>query len=121
AHALGTAVSSMAGQNIGMKNWDRVRKIAVYGVLYNFSIMVAIGVFVFLFSSYGVRLFIQEPEAVTFCVTYLKIIVLCYLFIVFCITFQLCLRLASSSFCLLHMVYDFLFRRQRLLLLVLLI
>ncbi len=82
AHALGTAVSSMAGQNIGMKNWDRVRKIAVYGVLYNFSIMVAIGVFVVLFASYGVRLFIQEPEAVAFGATYLKTIALCYPFLV---------------------------------------
>src|SRR5699024_357810 len=32
AHALGTAVSSMAGQNIGINDWERVKRIAKYGV-----------------------------------------------------------------------------------------
>lgn len=81
AHALGTAVSSMAGQNIGVQNWKRVRKIAIYGVLYNFSVMLAIGIFVVLFAHYGVRLFIQEREAVSFGATYLQIIALCYPFL----------------------------------------
>src|SRR5699024_1294841 len=34
AHALGTAVNSMAGQNIGIAKWDRVRSITKYGLLY---------------------------------------------------------------------------------------
>lgn len=38
AHALSTSVASMAGQNIGMKNWKRIRQIAIYGVIYNFAI-----------------------------------------------------------------------------------
>lgn len=81
AHALGTAVSSMAGQNIGIANWQRVRSIAKYGVLYNFSIMAVIALLIFLFGEYGMRLFIQEPEAVTFGATYLKIVAVCLPFL----------------------------------------
>jgi putative MATE family efflux protein len=81
AHALGTAVGSMAGQNIGVRNWDRVSKIAKYGVIYNFAIMATIGVLVVLFAEYAVRLFIQEEAAVQFASTYLKIIALCYPFL----------------------------------------
>jgi putative MATE family efflux protein len=36
ALALGAAVSSMAAQNIGAKQWHRVADIAKYGVLFNF-------------------------------------------------------------------------------------
>ena len=33
ARALGTAATSMAGQNIGTKNWDRVHDCQVWGTL----------------------------------------------------------------------------------------
>ncbi len=35
AMAVGTAVSSMAAQNVGARRWDRVARIAAIGVLYN--------------------------------------------------------------------------------------
>ena len=35
AQALGTAVNSMAGQNIGAGKWDRVHRITLYGFIYN--------------------------------------------------------------------------------------
>lgn len=73
AQALGTAMNSMAGQNIGVKNWRRVSLIAKYGVLYNFAIMLVIGLMIVLFAEYGVRLFIQEDEAVAFATVYLRI------------------------------------------------
>ncbi|MFS0750214.1 MATE family efflux transporter [Oceanobacillus sp. 1P07AA] len=81
AHALSTSVASMAGQNIGTKNWKRIRQIAIYGVIYNFAIMLAIGIIVAIFAQYGVRLFIREPEAVEFGTLYLQIVALCYPFL----------------------------------------
>jgi len=81
AHALSTSVSSMAGQNLGVKNWDRVSKIAKYGVLYNLSIMVTVGIIVVLFAEFGIRLFIDEAESVQFGKTYLQIVALCYPFL----------------------------------------
>lgn len=73
AHALGTAVNSMAGQNIGLRNFSRIRQITVYGLLYNFSIMALIGILVFFFAEYGVQMFIQDVEAVKFATNYLKV------------------------------------------------
>ncbi|WP_163969418.1 MATE family efflux transporter [Oceanobacillus halotolerans] len=81
AHALGTSVSSMAGQNIGIRNWSRVKEIAKYGVLYNFSIMLTIGIIAVIFAEYGIRLFIQDSEAVAFGTIYLQIVALCYPFL----------------------------------------
>lgn len=81
AQALGTSVSSMAGQNIGVGNWERVKRIAKNAVLYNLSIMGAIAIIVVLVAEYGVRLFIQEENAVTFGAQYLQIIALCFPFL----------------------------------------
>src|SRR5690625_3232988 len=38
AGALGTSVSSMAGQNIGADKWRRVHRIARYALIYNFAV-----------------------------------------------------------------------------------
>ncbi|MFB4168977.1 MATE family efflux transporter [Virgibacillus sp. JSM 102003] len=81
AHALGTAVSSMAGQNIGVRNWSRVKSIAKFGVLYNFSVMLIVGILVVFFAEYGIRLFIQDEAAIAFGTRYLQIIALCYPFL----------------------------------------
>lgn len=81
AHALSTAVGSMAGQNIGIRNWDRVGKIAKYGVLYNLAIMTLIGIIVVIVAEYGIRMFISEEEAVQFGTRYLQIVALCYPFL----------------------------------------
>lgn len=81
AHALGTAVNSMAGQNLGIRDWPRVKKIAKYGVLYNLSIMLLVGVLVVIFAEYGIRMFIENEEAVAFGTRYLQIVALCYPFL----------------------------------------
>lgn len=81
AHALGTAVSSMAGQNIGVKNWNRVQQIARFGVIYNFAVMFIVGLLVVFFAEYGVRLFVTEDEAVAFGTSYLQVIALCFPFL----------------------------------------
>ncbi len=81
AQALGTAVNSMAGQNIGAGKWDRVHRITFYGFIYSSVIMLLFALVIVLFASYGIRLFIQEPEAVQFGSEYLKIIAFLYPFL----------------------------------------
>lgn len=78
AQSLGTAVNSMAGQNIGINNWQRVRQITKYGLLYNLIFMLSIGVFIVIFAKYLVLLFIQEEESVRFAATYLRIMAFCF-------------------------------------------
>ncbi len=81
AHALGTAVNSMAGQNIGVSNWRRVHQITKYGLLYNLTIMCLIGLLIVFFAEHGVRLFIQEEESVKFASQYLRIMAFCFPFL----------------------------------------
>src|SRR5690606_94582 len=80
AHALGTAVTSMAGQNFGAKNWKRVEQIAKYRFLYNLIIMVSIGIIIVLFAAFGIRLFLRDEVSVAFGKQYLRVIALCYPF-----------------------------------------
>jgi putative MATE family efflux protein len=81
AMALGTAVNSMAGQNIGANNFNRVHQIAKYGVIFNLVIMVLISIVIIIFAEASIRLFINEKEAVEFGTIYLQIIALFYPFI----------------------------------------
>ncbi|MCV9885292.1 MATE family efflux transporter [Metabacillus halosaccharovorans] len=81
AMALGTAVNSMAGQNIGANQWKRVHDIAKYGVIFNLMIMILISTVVVLFAEWGIKLFIGEKEAVKFGTNYLIVIAFFYPFL----------------------------------------
>ncbi|UFT99174.1 MATE family efflux transporter [Radiobacillus kanasensis] len=81
AQALGTAVNSMAGQNIGLRKWDRVRLITKYGVLYNLGVMLVFAFLLILLAGYGISLFIQDAAAVAYGSDYLKIVAFFYPFL----------------------------------------
>ncbi|WP_174732475.1 MATE family efflux transporter [Mesobacillus harenae] len=81
AMALGTAVNSMAGQNIGASQWNRVHKIARYGVLFMLSIMLTLSLIIVLFAEYGISLFISDKQAVNFGSQYLQAIAFFYPFL----------------------------------------
>lgn len=81
AMALGTAVNAMAGQNIGIQQWSRVKQIARYAALYNFGLMLSVAAVVIIFAEAGIRMFIQDEAAVEFGTNYLRIVALCYPFL----------------------------------------
>ncbi|UOQ50001.1 MATE family efflux transporter [Gracilibacillus caseinilyticus] len=81
AHALSATVNSMAGQNIGVGKWERVKKIATYGIIYNLAVMLLVAVIISLFAEFGMRLFIQEEGAVQFGASYLMVIAFFYPFL----------------------------------------
>lgn len=81
AMALGSAVNSTAGQNIGANQWQRVHQIARYGMIYNFVIMFLIAIVIVFFAEYGVRLFVRDEATVKFGTDYLKIVAFMYPFL----------------------------------------
>lgn len=81
AQALGIAVSSMAGQNIGSGSWERVGRISRVGVLYNLAIMTTVALLVVALARPAVTLFVRDPETVEFGVTYLRTVALFYPFL----------------------------------------
>lgn len=81
AMALGSAVNSMAGQNIGVGKMKRVRQIALYAILYNLVIMFLVALLVVLFAEYAVRLFVRQEAALQFGAQYLRIIAWMYPFL----------------------------------------
>lgn len=81
AQALGVSVSSMAGQNIGSRNWQRVGEIARVAVVYNLVIMVAIALVVIAVADGAIALFVGEGEAADFGAQYVRIVALCFPFL----------------------------------------
>ena len=81
AQALGVAVNSMAGQNIGAGKWDRVHRITYYGFIYNLLVMFMLALVMFLFATHGIRLFIKDPDAARFGTEYLKMVAFFYPFL----------------------------------------
>ncbi len=78
AQSIGIAVNSMAGQNIGIKQWQRVHRIAKTALLYKMMIMLSISTVVFIFPKFLVTLFIRDVDSVEYAVIYLKIIAYCF-------------------------------------------
>lgn len=81
AQALGIAVSSMAGQNIGSGNWSRVSLITRRAVIFNLVFMGSIALLMIAVSDHAIRLFVQDPESVAFGSNYLRTVALFYPFL----------------------------------------
>lgn len=76
ALAIAAAVSSMAAQNVGAARWDRVSRVAVTGVAFNFaSAGVLIGA-VYLFNRHALGLFLPSSGAAIAVALHLNSIVL---------------------------------------------
>lgn len=63
ALAMAVAVSTMAAQNVGAQNWDRVKCMARIGVGYSFVVTGVIVAVVYAADSYAYRLFLPEDSA----------------------------------------------------------
>lgn len=81
AQALGIAVSSMVGQNLGAGKWTRVATISRQAVVLNVAVMAAIGLLLVVVADEAVRLFVREPESVAFGARYLRTVALFYPFL----------------------------------------
>lgn len=98
AVALGTAVTAMAGQNIGARQWPRVAQITRAGIVYNTSIMLLLASVLYIWAQPLVRLFIQDEASVAFGTHYLKTIAFFYPFIGLNFVFNSVVRGAGAMF-----------------------
>ncbi|MDQ0253956.1 putative MATE family efflux protein [Evansella vedderi] len=81
ALALGSAVNSMAGQNIGAKLWDRVEVIAKHGLTLILLVSFTISAIIFFSAEFMISLFVQDPETVAFGKMYVQTIAFFYPFL----------------------------------------
>ncbi|SDR76518.1 putative efflux protein, MATE family [Halopseudomonas litoralis] len=98
AVALGTAVTAMAGQNIGVQQWSRVTQITRAGLIYNTSIMLLLASVLYVWAEPLIRLFIQDEASVAFGTSYLKTIAFFYPFIGLNFVFNSVVRGAGAMF-----------------------
>ncbi|RKD25863.1 MATE family efflux transporter [Ammoniphilus oxalaticus] len=98
AQALGTAVNSMAGQNIAVKKWERVKQITMYATLLNLVSMLCIATLLFIFAQQGIQMFTTEAGAVQFGSQYLKIMAFFYPFLGFNFVWNGVVRASGAMF-----------------------
>lgn len=86
ALAMSSAVSSMAGQNIGAGEIERAKKTMLTGMGIAFAISAVVFVIVEMFPAFIIGLFDKNPETITTGITYLRFIAIDYLLVpfVFC-------------------------------------
>jgi putative MATE family efflux protein len=63
AMALGAAVSSITAQNVGAGRWDRVHRVTMIGVLYNFLMSGVVAGIIYLFNREALSLFLPSGGA----------------------------------------------------------
>jgi Na+-driven multidrug efflux pump len=81
ALTLGSAVNSMAGQNIGAKLWDRVNEIAKQAILLITIVSVTISTLIFFGADFFIRMFVQDEETIQFGAMYVKTVAFFYPFL----------------------------------------
>ncbi|MDT8860949.1 MATE family efflux transporter [Alkalihalobacillus sp. MEB130] len=81
ALTLGSAVNSMAGQNIGAKLWGRVNEIAKQGLFLIVMVSLVISTIVFVGAEFFIRMFVQDEETVEFGTMYIRTIAFFYPFL----------------------------------------
>lgn len=81
AMTLGSAVNSMAGQNIGANKWERVSKIAKNGILLIIIITTSISTLIFLGAKFLIQLFVDHDNTIQFGTMYLKTVAFFYPFL----------------------------------------
>ncbi|MBP5273365.1 MAG: MATE family efflux transporter [Abditibacteriota bacterium] len=80
AQAVCMAVSMMAGQNIGVQKFDRVKKIFGWGTLMAFVTTLVPAFFAWFYPEFLMRIFIHEEAPIAVGVMYLKYNAVAYLF-----------------------------------------
>ncbi|MFC0471182.1 MATE family efflux transporter [Halalkalibacter kiskunsagensis] len=81
ALTLGSAVNSMAGQNIGAKLWDRVNEIAKQALLLIILVSLTISTIIFFGAELFIRMFVQDEATIQFGTMYVKTIAFFYPFL----------------------------------------
>lgn len=81
AQTLGSAVNSMAGQNIGANLWDRVRRIAYTGMLMIIGCSLLISTLVYLNARLLINMFVNDAATISFGTQYLMFTAFFYTFL----------------------------------------
>lgn len=79
--ALGSAVTSMAGQNIGAVKWDRVSQVVKSGTIVILIATAVLSTFVFFAAEMLIGWFVDDEATIAFGAAYLAIVSYSYLFL----------------------------------------
>lgn len=96
-NSLMLAVTTFCGQNLGAKEYDRVKKGVRASLVMSISIVVSLGILVFIFSDALMRIFTSDREVIEDGTAILRIMCPCYIFLCFHQMYSGALRASGRS------------------------
>ncbi|MFH1368439.1 MAG: MATE family efflux transporter [Elusimicrobiota bacterium] len=103
AMAIGMSVSSMAAQNLGAREFDRVKKILKLSILMSLALSTGFFIVIYSFPARIASIFTNEPQVIAITVGYIRIVSISYFFIAVMFALQGVVRGAGDT------LYMFLF------------
>lgn len=105
--AFSSAISSMAGQNIGAGEYDRAKKTMQVGLVLSLITLSLVLLIVELFPNYIMRLFTTDEEVIQLGITYMRLIAIDYVFCAFMFSFNgLAIGAGNTSFALFNSFFN---------------
>lgn len=96
-NSLMLAITTFVGQNLGARQYERVKQGVRAALVMSISIVVTLGVFVFLFSDSLMRIFISDMDVIEDGTIILRIMCPCYIFLCFHQVYSGALRASGRS------------------------
>lgn len=96
-NSLMLAVTTFCGQNLGAKEYDRVKRGVRASLVMSISIVVSLGILVFIFSDELMRIFTSDREVIEDGTAILRIMCPCYIFLCFHQMYSGALRASGRS------------------------
>lgn len=95
---ISMAVSTLVGQNIGAKKFDRVNKTILFGSIFTFSLMLFFGIIFFVFAKELISVFVPlELDLIKETTLFLRIVTSCFVFFGMAMTFTGAIRGAGRT------------------------
>ena len=96
-NSLMLAITTFVGQNLGARQYERVKQGVRAALVMSISIVVTLGVFVFLFSDSLMRIFTSDMDVIEVGTIILRIMCPCYIFLCFHQVYSGALRASGRS------------------------
>lgn len=96
-NSLMLAITTFVGQNLGARQYERVKQGVRAALVMSISIVVTLGVFVFLFSDSLIRIFTSDMDVIEDGTIILRIMCPCYIFLCFHQVYSGALRASGRS------------------------
>lgn len=80
---MSMALPTFVSQNLGARQYDRAKKGAAFGVIFGVIMAEIIGLIIYALAPWALRIFVKEPESISYGLVFVHTITRCYFLVAF--------------------------------------